>query len=306
MVKKYSVLWLKRGYSIGYEMIGHDSKAPVIVLLNGSLFHSGQWDLLLKCGLKPHLKKYRILRYDYGGTGNSLKVPVRWDLHDLTAELKEILDELDLQKVHLFGLSKGTIVEQLFAAYYPERVHSLGGYGWFHFGYSKMNSIADFFASRLKHFARLGSREPVPLTQEDFNPLWKQIHPYIFESFKGPKIYQVMTEPLLRKLMFKSLAPTPLRVMYDWFSYAVRMMPTAEKELRDRYSVFENIPMLIQHARKDGTLPYGMAEELHKKLPHSELRRYDRGYNHVTPTIFPWQAFSIGKDYATWLTQAGF
>jgi pimeloyl-ACP methyl ester carboxylesterase len=291
------------GYGIGYELLGKGTEPP-IVLLNGSLFNYRQWDTLISTGFKPILRgKYPILRYDYGGTGRSPRKQVTWDVHDLAKELKQLLDVLGIAKAHIFGISKGTIVGQVFAGRYPERVATLGGYGWFHFEYSKMSEVARFFEERLPYFSKLGTAEPMPITKEEFDSLWDAVYQHVIPQARSHVSWLLKTaaDTLLKKKVYRLLEPTPTRFMYDWFLYAVQMMPTAAEQFKVYYPVLERLPLSIQHSRYDGTLPFEMAEELHKKLPHSRLVEYGKGYNHVSVLIRPDQAFQVVRDYSKFL-----
>ncbi len=302
---------IPQGYSLGYELIGGAEDAPPVVLLNGSLFNYRQWDLLLRCGFKPKLPgNTRILRYDYGGTGRSLRRGVvPWSIDALVEELKALLDALGLDRVHLYGLSKGTIVAQAFGAAYPDRVISLAGYGWFHLDYSRMKGVAQFFGERLKHFDHLGWRDPLPLEYAEFKTLWQEVYDFVITHrrlgmhTRVPGWIHALFGALLKRKVYRLLEPTPARVMYDWFAYALQMMPEAGDNFRPSYAVLRGIPTLIQHARYDGTLPLGMAEELHALLPLSQLVEYPKGYNHISVTINPRQAAQLVKGYAEFLAE---
>lgn len=72
---------------------------------------------------------YQVIRYDYRSTGNSdwvgdySKSP--FSLSDLAKDATIIIDSLDIDKVHLVGVSLGGMVAQDFAINYPKRTNTL-------------------------------------------------------------------------------------------------------------------------------------------------------------------------------------
>ncbi len=295
---------LKKGYSVGYEIENDDPTLPTIVLTNGSLFNLTQWNSFIRFGLRPHLgNRIRIVRYDYGGTGRSLRPTFAWDAYEVADELIALLDMLKISTVHLYGISKGTIINQIAATKYPDRILSIGGYGWFHFDYSRMAAVARYFSTRLTHFSDLRSKESEPLTRTQFEKLWDEVYRRVLtqssSAFPG---LDFLIQFLFKEKVFRLLEPTPARVMYDWFDYAVRLMPIAGDLFRDSYAVLEKKPLCIQHAQYDGTLPVEMARELKARLTHATYREYGRGYNHVSVVVNPLHGFRAAGDYAKFLS----
>ena len=222
-----------------------------------------------------------------------------WDVFALADELRFLLDSLKIDQVHLYGISKGTIVGQVFTGLYPERVKTLAGYGWCHFEYSRMDQVLEFFSERLEHFSFLKEYPSRPLTRPEFRKMWKSVmNVVIFHRKSGVSgVGKTLLALLLKRRIYKLLSPTPARVMYDWFAYTVKMMEKAGKVFAPYYQKIEHIPILVQHARRDGTLPFGMAKELKEKLPNVVLSPYGLGYSHVSVTIHPGQARTVMKEY---------
>ncbi len=291
---------LSPGHRIGYEIYNDDKCLPTIVLLNGSLFNYRQWDLIVRAGFrKVAWGDYRIIRYDYGGTGRSELQPFAWDIFKLGDELRAFLDKIDQSKVILYGLSKGTIVAQIFASRYPERVSAIGGYGWFHLGYSGMVEVERFFSERLAHFHDLAAIERSPLSHVQFDMLWQRVSTHVLASRRSkiPDWLGLVVEKFLKRKVYGLLEPTPARTMYEWFAYAVAMMNQAPAYFDQVKPALAKFPLVIQHAKRDGTLPFKMAEELHRVLPNSSIQEFGRGYNHISVTLSPLQAYTIVRDF---------
>lgn len=54
-----------------------------------------------------------------------LRVAAPYTLHDMAADVRELMDALGLRSAHLVGASMGGMISQLVAATYPDRVRSL-------------------------------------------------------------------------------------------------------------------------------------------------------------------------------------
>jgi pimeloyl-ACP methyl ester carboxylesterase len=73
---------------------------------------------------------FEVLRFDYRGTGQSDWM-VNWSkknaysLYDMAADVKSIMDALDISRIHLFGFSLGGMIAQEIAINHPDRVLSL-------------------------------------------------------------------------------------------------------------------------------------------------------------------------------------
>jgi pimeloyl-ACP methyl ester carboxylesterase len=74
-------------------------------------------------------RKYRVIRRDLRGHGHSsypqISEKYEYTLDTILAEMLDTLDQLGVEKVHFLGESTGGILGEIFAAKYPERLHSL-------------------------------------------------------------------------------------------------------------------------------------------------------------------------------------
>lgn len=103
-----------------YDLIGPEG-APVITLIHGL----GLCRKLWASHLGRLSQNYRVLNYDLYGHGESAPPPETASLTVYAKQLKELIDELGIDKVHLVGFSIGGMINRGFAIDYSDRLHSL-------------------------------------------------------------------------------------------------------------------------------------------------------------------------------------
>ena len=92
-----------------------------MVLSNSLGTNLGMWD-----GQMPALvERFRVLRYDSRGHGQSAAPPGPYRIEELGRDLIALLDALDIPRVRFCGLSKGGMVGMWLASNAPERVERL-------------------------------------------------------------------------------------------------------------------------------------------------------------------------------------
>ena len=105
---------------LAHRIDGPDD-APVLVLSNSIGSNWRMWD-----GLVPALTaRFRVLRYDQRGHGDSETPNGPYTIADLAGDLIELLDELGIDRPHLAGLSLGGMTGMWLAAHQPSRVDRL-------------------------------------------------------------------------------------------------------------------------------------------------------------------------------------
>jgi 3-oxoadipate enol-lactonase len=73
----------------------------------------------------PLARSHRVLRWDVRGFGRSDKPAGPYDTGQFAADLVGFLDSLDIDRVHLLGLSMGGVIAQRFALDHPKRLRAL-------------------------------------------------------------------------------------------------------------------------------------------------------------------------------------
>jgi 3-oxoadipate enol-lactonase len=108
------------GCRIAYRFDGSEDK-PVLMLSNsiGTTLH--MWD-----GQIEELSKhFRVLRYDTRGHGASDAPAGAYSLDRLGWDVIELLDALEISRVHFLGLSLGGTIGQWLGIHTPERIDRL-------------------------------------------------------------------------------------------------------------------------------------------------------------------------------------
>jgi 3-oxoadipate enol-lactonase len=105
---------------IAYRVDGGAGR-PVLVLSNSIATSLAMWDGQI-AALTKH---FRVVRYDARGHGESDVPQGPYSLDRLGRDALELLDELELERVHFLGLSLGGIVGQWLGIHAPERIDRL-------------------------------------------------------------------------------------------------------------------------------------------------------------------------------------
>jgi 3-oxoadipate enol-lactonase len=108
------------GIAVSYRLEG-PAGAPVIMLSNSFLTDYGMWDFQVPA----FAAKYRVLRYDPRGHGDTQASLPPYSVDMLVADVIGLLDVLGIGQVHFLGLSMGGVVAQLLASRHPDRLLSL-------------------------------------------------------------------------------------------------------------------------------------------------------------------------------------
>src|SRR5881296_3876104 len=105
---------------IHYALEGQSGR-PTLVFSNSLGTNYSMWDLQVH----EFRKKFRSLRYDTRGHGQSSSTPGPYSIEQLGKDVIALLDALDLDRVHFCGLSMGGMIGMWLGANAPERLHQL-------------------------------------------------------------------------------------------------------------------------------------------------------------------------------------
>lgn len=107
------------GVNIFYEV--HGDGEP-IAFLNGIMARTISWYNQVRFFTK---NGYKVILHDFRGQGQSDKPRIRYSMDMHVEDLKGLLDELGIEKLHLVGLSYGGKVALMFALKYPQYLKTL-------------------------------------------------------------------------------------------------------------------------------------------------------------------------------------
>jgi len=108
------------GISLHYEIVG-PAGAPVVAFAHSIGATMAMWD----AQVAALAGRYRCLRYDTRGHGDSEVVAAPASVDDLADDLAGLLDALGIARAHVVGLSLGGMTGQAFALRYPDRLDRL-------------------------------------------------------------------------------------------------------------------------------------------------------------------------------------
>jgi len=108
------------GARVNYRFDG-PADAPALVLSNSLGTNLSMWDPQI-----PALsQKYRVLRYDTRGHGQSAVTPGPYSVTQLGRDVLALLDATGIERAHFCGLSMGGMIGMWLGVYAPERIHRL-------------------------------------------------------------------------------------------------------------------------------------------------------------------------------------
>ena len=105
--------------NIYYELVG-DGK-EVVAFLNGVAMQTSLWQTQVN-SIKDD---YQILLHDFRGQGQSSLEISNYTFNQHADDFYELLNELEIDKVHIVGVSYGAEVAMQFALKYPSKISSL-------------------------------------------------------------------------------------------------------------------------------------------------------------------------------------
>jgi pimeloyl-ACP methyl ester carboxylesterase len=151
-----------RGHELYYEVQG---TGEPVVLIHGLTLDLREWD----AQVEALAERYQVIRYDVVGHGRSSGLSsalanglVRdWDY------LRDLLDELGVDKAHVVGLSMGGEIAINFALQHPERVQTLTPIDARLGGYNVPSELGNRFNSYINVSSTQGVQAALPLWTAD-------------------------------------------------------------------------------------------------------------------------------------------
>jgi 3-oxoadipate enol-lactonase len=104
-----------------YVVEGVEGNAPPLVLVHGMGLNRDMWDWQLP----PLVARFRVVRYDLLGHGESDPPGDACSMDDLVRQLDRLRDHLDIPRCALVGFSLGGLIVRAYALAHPDRVAAL-------------------------------------------------------------------------------------------------------------------------------------------------------------------------------------
>lgn len=234
----------KDNLNLYYEVTGNAQSPKTLVFLNGLSQSTLAWILTT-----PYFKnEYKIVLMDFIFQGQSEKNAEVRSFDEHATDVKGVLDELEIDRVNIIGLSYGSLVAQHFALLFPERLEKL--------------VLMSTFAHKTPYFEAIELAWGRALELGGYSLLFDIMLPSVLgeEYFKNPII------PI--ELMKQTRADS------NNDAGALLKLMRATKERPDYREKIKNIktPTLIIHGEKDLLLLTHMAEAVNKSIHGSVLK----------------------------------
>jgi 3-oxoadipate enol-lactonase len=116
---------ISNGLSLYYDIVG---EGPAVCLINGYRLGGAAWPP----GFIPRLAtRLSVISFDNRGTGRSDKPAAGYDFSNMAKDVVGLLDDLGLERAHLFGFSMGGAIAQEVAIRDAGRIDRLILFGTF-------------------------------------------------------------------------------------------------------------------------------------------------------------------------------
>jgi len=250
------------GFNLYYEDINPSHSRGTIILLHGFASSAS----FFKKQIKVLKDNYRIIAFDALGHGRSdhtknIDLNLTKNLrYDIIRDLEDLLEFLNVkEKYGIIGHSLvGGMIAQLICMKHPQDINFLI---LLNSGYIMIdNVIRNIFYNLLPYFIRMNFLDVVSNSVEDI--LDKTI-PFIITALSN-SIYNVK---LTKDELYMHIEEQIFKMI---------------SEIKEYDPSHINCPTLIIGGRLDNFAPEQMSEELHKKIPNSELEIIDMA-GHFAP-----------------------
>jgi 3-oxoadipate enol-lactonase len=218
--------------------------APVLLITGLGLSGGAWWRTV------PVLsRRLRVITFDSRGVGHSRAFSYAYTTEALADDAVSVLDELGLDRVHVYGISLGGMVAQQVALRHPARVRSLvlgattaGGPR----AIRADEEVMTFFRRRLRMQGEEAARASIPF---NYGPRCRSEH---FERIEED-IAQRLAHPFAER------------------AYRAQMFAAG---LHNSYGRLPGIaaPTLVVHGRHDRIIPVANAEVIAERIPGARLQ----------------------------------
>ena len=259
------------GIELHYEE--HGSGEPLLLIM-GLAADSLAWMFQLPA----FAEQYRTIVFDNRGVGRSSKPAGPYTIAQMAEDATGLLDQLDIRRAHVLGVSMGGMIAQELTLRHPERVRSLV----LACTYAKPDEgIDQQLEASLAVFG--GSRGPDGQIQIDVSKL----DPMMFFQHLLPTVFNaqfIMAE--LPKLM--QVFSGALQFGFSMDAILAQVAATQSHDSIDRLTDIK-VPTLVLTGDADLLIPPRNSDVLAAKIPGAKLVKIaggSHGFNFETPELF--------------------
>jgi 3-oxoadipate enol-lactonase len=251
---------------IHYETHG---KGQPLIMLRGLGRSSRYW-----LGFERQLaKSFKVIQIDMRGLGRT-SVPMAWTdtIDDLADDCAAVLDQLKINKAHIFGLSLGGMVALRLGSRHPERCRSL---------VIANCSSADYPGFRVN---------PLAIKDIVVGRVRGKMHEALLQRTIPSAVAKVRGAEILKKWEeIQSLEGVPVDCVLKQIVAAARFT------IRGRLKA-DALPVLFLYGTLDGLVPHYNTRRMHKLVPGSNLQEI-KGASHEIHVGHELQLVSTLKEF---------
>jgi|AntRauTorcE11897_2_1112592.scaffolds.fasta_scaffold06877_3 proline-specific peptidase len=228
--------------NIYYELIGNGKE--VIAFFNGIAMQTALW----QSQLNAVKGDYKVLLHDFRGQGQSSLEISNFTFKQHADDFNELLKNLEIDKVHIVGVSYGAEVAMQFALKYPAKVSSL---------------ILGTAVSEVKPLLKAMAEAWISTAQTyDGELFFKVMSPFVYSN----TFYENKGEWLDQRA--KIFGDTVTKEWLDAFVELCKNFLTLD--LTDQLHEI-NIPTLVVSGKKDILKPVSYGELINQEISNSEF-----------------------------------
>lgn len=287
--------------TVAYQWSG--SGPEVVVLVNGSVFNYHQWDMQALPIVRRALDgRVRFLQYDYVGVGGSSAKTVPFRMFDLADELRDLLDALSVERAHLLGISKGSLVGQAFLIRYPERALSFCGLGNPNVLSNNLQGTFAAFQDRLAALEEIRDLWPERINRANYVEVVNRVYvPAMFsKEYEDLSLVERLRAMIVRRMVYPALEGTFIQTMVDLFRFYVGDIVEEVPAFAAGLPQVQGVPILLLNGTADTTTPVPMSRELAELLPQADLVEF-QGVTHMGPMLLGKEAKPVFERYTAFM-----
>ena len=230
------------GISLYYEE--HGSGSPLILIMGFTVSSIGwHWNI------PSFAQSFRTIAFDNRGVGQSDKPDEPYTMQMFADDTAGLLDGLDIDQAHIFGISMGGMIAQEFALRHPQRVKTLV------LGCTNCGGEKTTLSSDPEVLNMLGNIESVSVEEAALAMTKVAVTPWFIHKHM---------DTLIEMNQMSAAHPTPKHGMVN------QMAALQSHDTYDRLPQI-SVPTLVITGKEDGLVPPENSVILSQQIPNAEL-----------------------------------